>query len=102
MRQSIDKGNDDWEDGIPEPDYAALDRVVAQKDIKAFSALSFEDRVYCLYTAFETRQGKTVSIQFEDDVWLVPSENEVVRIRRDQLNEKFKKICLITGSKKTT
>lgn len=93
MRQSIDKGNDDWEDGLPEPDYAALNRVVSQKDIEAFGALSFEDRVYCLYTAYEAYQRKTVSIQFENDVFLVPPINEVVQIKRDEVNKRFKELC---------
>lgn len=80
---------DDWEDRIPPlVDFARLDRICKQKDFQAFKVLSFEDKVYCLHTAYENKFGKEVIILFPGDISLPGPEPRVI-IKREEVDEKF-------------
>lgn len=83
---------EDWEETVPEYDYTECDKVVSIKDVKMFDMLCFELQVYCLHSAYERYQGRSVCLEFPGDKLL---SNDTIQLTRAELSDYFREACRI-------
>lgn len=83
---------EDWEEAVPEYDYTECAKVVSRKDVKMFDMLCFELQVYCLHSAYERYQGRSVILEFPGDQ---PLSNDTIQLTRAELTDYFREACRI-------